>query len=76
MNLSVILEVLSDYVEYDPENIGPETDLIKDLKLSSYDRISLLGDLERRLGIEVPEEEIARLVTLADVEALIDTVKK
>lgn len=71
----IIIEVLCDYVEIDPETLSLETDLIKELKLTSYDRISLMGDLERRLGMNVPEERIAHLVTLGDVNNLLYELK-
>ncbi|HHT20068.1 MAG TPA: acyl carrier protein [Tissierellia bacterium] len=71
----IILEVLSDYVEFEDGQLTPETHLVKDLELSSYDRICLMGDLERRLGVEVPEERIARLSTLGDVADLLVELK-
>lgn len=71
----IIIEVLRDYVEFDDDSLNDQTDLIKDLKLSSYDRISLLGDLERRLGLEVPEERISQLVTLGDVAQLLNELQ-
>lgn len=71
----IIVEVLRDYVEFEDDSLSDQTDLIKDLKLSSYDRISLLGDLERRLGLEVPEERISQLVTLGDVAQLLNELQ-
>lgn len=71
----IIIEVLRDYVEFEDDSLNDQTDLIKDLKLSSYDRISLLGDLERRLGLEVPEERISQLVTLGDVAQLLNELQ-
>lgn len=70
--MRIVLEVLSDYVDTEEVEITGETELVKDLKLTSYDRISLLGDLERRLGYEIPEEEIAQIISIADVVAFLE----
>lgn len=65
--MRVVLEVLSDYVEFDTEEMTPELNLLSDLNMTSYDRISMLGDIEKRLGIEIPEEEIINLSTLGEI---------
>lgn len=71
--MQIVLEVLSEYVELEPGAVSPELDLLTDLNMTSYDRVSLLGDLERRLGIEVPEEEIINLSTLGEIVEFLET---
>lgn len=73
--MHVLLEVLSDYVEFEPEKMTPEIDLLTDLHLTSYDRVSLLGDIERRLGLEIPEEEIVNLTTLGEIVTYLEKKK-
>lgn len=45
-----------------------ETDAIqKDLGVDSLGVMELLADVEAKLGVDVPDDEVERLVTVADV---------
>ena len=63
----LIVKTLAEYVEVEAENITPEADFIDDLKMNSYDFISLIGALEEKLCIEIPDTEIMDLRTVGDV---------
>ena len=53
-------------------DVRPETSLRDDLDLSSMQAITLVMDLEAEYDIEVEDEEVAALETVADVLALLD----
>ena len=69
----LIVKTLAEYVEVEPENITPEADFIDDLKMNSYDFISLIGALEEKLCIEIPDTEIMDLRTVGDVAEYLKT---
>ncbi|HWC03943.1 MAG TPA: acyl carrier protein [Methylomirabilota bacterium] len=54
------------------EQIVPDARLVEDLGLDSLDAVELAIAVERRFNIEVPEEELTKLKTVADMVALVD----
>ncbi|HZS32568.1 MAG TPA: acyl carrier protein [Methylomirabilota bacterium] len=66
-------EVMADRLGIAPEQITPEARLAEDLGLDSLDAVELAIAVERRFEIEVAEEELARLQTVADMLALVES---
>lgn len=62
-------ELICDYVEVDPSEITPEASFSEDLGFNSYDYISMLGDAEDELDIEIDEQTASKFKT---VQELID----
>ncbi len=58
--------------EVSTADVRPETSLRDDLDLSSMQAITLVMDLEAEYDIEVEDEEVAALETVADVLSLLD----
>ena len=54
------------------EQIVPEARLVEDLGLDSLDAVELAIAVERKFEIEVPEEELTKLKTVADMVALVE----
>lgn len=44
-----------------------KTHFVKELKLTSYDIVSIVGKLEEDLDIEIPDREISSLETVGDL---------
>lgn len=53
--------------EADPEEIGPRENLREELDIDSYDFLNLLIGLNEKLGVEIPEEDYEKLVTLENL---------
>ena len=68
--IGFILEASDE--EVSAGEVRPETSLRDDLDLSSMQAITLVMDLEAEFDIEVEDEEVAALETVADVMALLD----
>ena len=62
-----VLDVIAMVSETDPGEIRPEMDLVVDLGIDSPNALRLLVELEERLGIEITDDEAARMSTVADV---------
>ena len=71
-----IKELILQYVEAKPEDIVPEARFIEDLHFNSYDFMSLLGELEERLGVTVDEQEVLELHTVGDAIEYLEKLKK
>ena len=69
-------ELICNYVEVDPADIKPESKFIDDLGFNSYDFMSLLGELEETLDVQVDEQEVMKLHTVEDAVNYLETLKK
>ena len=66
-------EIMAARLGLTPEQIVPEARLVEDLGLDSLDAVELAIAVERKFDIEVPEEELTKLKTVADMLALVET---
>ena len=66
--LERIKKVLNNYTEIPSEELTPETDLIKDLDLTSLDVIDIVLAFEDEFDIEIPDRAIRDLLTVGDIE--------
>ena len=69
-------ELICNYVDVAPEDIKPESRFIDDLGFNSYDFMSLLGELEETLDVQVDEQEVLGLHTVEDAVKYLETLKK
>jgi len=63
----VAMQVLSELSGKDQGTITPEMDLVADLGIDSPKALQLLLELEERLGIEIEDEDAAKIDTVSDV---------
>ena len=59
----------------DASKITGETTFIDDLGADSLDVVEFIIALEEEFGMEIPEEEAEKIVTVGDVVAFIDSGK-
>ncbi|MCM1212107.1 MAG: acyl carrier protein [Blautia sp.] len=62
-----VKEILLNYTEAPIDGIKSETDLVKDLGLSSLDVVNLIVTFEDEFGIEVSDRTIRDLKTVGDI---------
>lgn len=65
--LNLIKKTVQEFVEIDENSITEDTNLLRDLHLTSYDIVSIIGRLEEDLGIEIPDREIRDLDTVGEL---------
>ena len=68
-----LAEVITNYVEVKKEDIKPESRFMEDLGFSSFDVMSMLGEVEEELDIEINPEEAANIRT---VQEAVDYLEK
>ena len=61
------VEVLAEVSGVEAAAITPEMDLVADLGIDSVKALRLLVELEESLGIEVSDEDAARMSTVGDI---------
>ncbi|MBW3087577.1 acyl carrier protein [Bifidobacterium sp. 82T24] len=59
--------MLLEYVDVDPTTITPETEFLKDLKVTSYDILTMIGELEDEFGISISDDDLKDMVTVGDL---------
>ena len=61
-----LVNMICNYVEVKPENITPESRFMEDLGFTSFDFMSMLGELEDEFDIEVDEQKAANIRTIKE----------
>ena len=54
-----LVEIICNYVEVEPENVHPESRFMEDLGFTSFDFMSMLGEIEDELDVEIEQEKAA-----------------
>lgn len=67
-----ILTSLSEYLKRDPNTITPAYSLRDDLGLDSMATIELLFRIEEAFEIQIPDEDLHKLITVGDVIAYVE----
>ncbi len=61
-----LCEIITNYVEVKKEDIRPESRFIEDLGFTSFDFMSMLGEIEDSLDVEIDQEEAANIRTVQE----------
>ena len=71
-----IAAMLADQLGIDASTIQPESRLIEDLKADSLDVVAMVMEMETEFGIEIPDEDLTKLKTVADAMRYIEENQK
>lgn len=72
MVLEKVKMILSNQFDVDEDSITSETNIVEDLGADSLDVVDMLMSLEDEFDVEIPDEEIEKMRTVADVVAYIE----
>lgn len=61
-----LAEIIMNYVEVKREDIRPESRFMEDLGFSSFDFMSMLGEVEDTFEVEIEEEKAAGIRTVQE----------
>ena len=67
-----VRKILSDQLEIDEDIITMDSDLVEDLKADSLAIVELIMDLEQEFDLDIPDEELPKVVTVKDVVVYIE----
>ena len=59
-------ELICEYVDVNPSDIKEESRFIEDLGFNSYDFMSMVGEIEEKIDVEVEEREVVNVKTVKD----------
>lgn len=61
-----LVEIICNYVEVEPENVRQESRFMEDLGFTSFDFMSMLGELEDEFDVEVDQQEAVNIRTVGE----------
>lgn len=71
-----LVEIICNYVEVEPENVTPESRFMEDLGFTSFDFMSMLGDLEDEFDIEIDQQEAADIRTVGEAASYLERLSE
>ena len=71
-----LVKIICNYVEVEPENIHPESRFMEDLGFTSFDFMSMLGEIEDEFDIEVEQSEVVNIRTVQEAVDYLETLVK
>ena len=61
-----LADIIVNYVEVDKEDIKPESRFMEDLGFTSFDFMSMLGEVEDELDVEINQEDVVNIRTVKE----------
>ena len=61
-----LVEVICNYVEVEPEEVHRESRFMEDLGFTSFDFMSMLGELEDEFDVEIEQQEVTGIRTVKE----------
>lgn len=73
--LERIKEIAAESLGADIDTLTPETSFKEDLGADSLDLFEMVMALEEEYNVEIPTEDLEKIVTIGDVEAYIQKLQ-
>ena len=70
-----LAEIISNYVEVEASDVKPESRFMEDLLFTSFDFMSMLGELEDEFDIEIDQQEAANIRTVQEAVDYLEKLK-
>lgn len=70
-----VKEVVVDQLDCNPDEVKSESKFIEDLGADSLDVVELVMALEEKFGIEIPDEDAEKILTVGDAIKYIEDNK-
>ncbi|HIR26365.1 MAG TPA: acyl carrier protein [Candidatus Choladousia intestinigallinarum] len=74
--LEEIKDVICEYADVDRNSITEDSRFVEDLGFTSYDFMSMVGELEEKYDIEVDEREVAEIRTVGEAIHYVESIKE
>lgn len=71
-----LVEIIVNYVDVDAESITEESRFVEDLGFTSFDFMTMLGELEDEFDVEIDQKEVANVRTVGEAIAYIEKISE
>ncbi len=68
---AIIKEIITEVLEIEPEEMSETSLFVKDHGADSLRAIEIMSRLEKRLGVQIPQNDLAKMTNLANVYAVV-----
>ncbi len=69
-----LVEIICNYVEVDAENVKMESRFMEDLGFTSFDFMSMLGELEDDFDVEIEQQEVSDIRTVKEAVTYLESL--
>ncbi len=69
-----LVDIIVNYVEVKKEDITPDSRFMEDLGFTSFDFMSMLGELEDELDVEIDQEEVVEIRTVQEAVEYLESI--
>lgn len=70
-----VRKIVVEQLGVEADKVTPEATFIEDLGADSLDTVELVMAFEEEFGIEVPDEDAEKIVSVKDVVSLVEAAK-
>lgn len=70
------VEIICNYVDVDAEDVTAEARFMEDLGFTSFDFMSMLGELEDEFDVEIDQQEVANVRTVGEAIAYLESISE
>ena len=71
-----LVGIICNYVEVNAEDVRPESRFMEDLGFTSFDFMSMLGELEETFDVEVDQQAAVNIRTVQEAVDYLETLVK
>lgn len=69
--LREVVEIVADIADLPVEDIKPDS-LLQDLDIDSLNGLRIVAEMEKRFGINIPDDAVGKIKSMPDIFALVD----
>ncbi|MBQ7443241.1 MAG: acyl carrier protein [Bacteroidaceae bacterium] len=69
---SKVIEIIADKLGVDANQVSKEKSFTGDLGADSLDTVELIMEFEKEFGVEIPDEDAEKILTVGDALAYIE----
>ena len=69
-----LVEIICNYVEVDAENVKMESRFMEDQGFTSFDFMSMLGELEDAFDVEIEQQEVSDIRTVKEAVTYLESL--
>jgi acyl carrier protein len=67
-----VVQIIAEELDVDPEELSMDTHITDDLDADSLDAMEVILKIEEEFDVEIPDDLVQRIQTIADVVEFLD----
>ncbi len=75
MTFEKIKDIIIEQLQVDESDVNMDTNLMKDLSADSLDAVEIIMAIEDQFGIEIPDEDAEKFLTVEDLVKYVEDNK-